>query len=133
MPPPGRRREGKNVSPNPQRGRVGLTTEGGAIGLVPPPCPGTKLGDGGCSAVVEKPSIESELVEYVTSPLAEIQATLFLLGSVSRAIVPVLAILYSAWHSTNLNFATQSSPGLLTRSSTVVPRTPRVPCGVPTW
>src|SRR5262249_45594282 len=113
-----------------QRGLVGLTTGGGAIGVVPPP--GTKPGGGGV-VVVEKLSIDCALVEYVTCPLAEIQATLFLFGSVSRATFPVLAIRYSAWPSTNLSFVTHSSPGLLTRSSTTVPRTPRVPWGVLTW
>ena len=95
--------------------------------MVPPP--GTKPGGGGV-VVVEKLSIDRELVEYVTSPLAEMQATLFRFGSLSRATFPVLAIRYSASPSTNLSFATHSSPGLLTRSSTMVPRTPRVPWGV---
>ena len=100
--------------------------------MVPPP--GMKLGAaGGGAVVVEKLSIDCELVEYVTFPLAEIHATLFLFGSSSRAIFPVLATRYSALPSTNLSFATQSSPGLFTSSSTVVPRTPRVPCGVLTW
>ena len=100
--------------------------------MVPPP--GMKLGAAGGGAVVtEKLSIDCVLVEYLTSPLAVIQATLFLFGSLSRATFPVLAIRYSASPSTNLSFVTQSSPGLLTRSSTVVPRTPRVPWGVLTW
>jgi hypothetical protein len=50
-------------------------------------------GGGGGPSDVEKPSIDCELVEYVTFPLASIQATLFLFGSSSRATFPVLAIL----------------------------------------
>ena len=72
------------------------------IGVVPPP--GMKPGGGGGANSAEKLSIDSVLVEYVTFPLASIQATLFLLGSVSRATFPVLATLYSASPSTNLNF-----------------------------
>jgi hypothetical protein len=56
------------------------------------PTPGIPGGGGGPS-VVEKLSIDCELVEYVTFPLASIQATLFLFGSSSRATFPVLAIL----------------------------------------
>src|SRR5262249_58994639 len=105
---------------------VVLIIGGGVIGVVPPGTPG---GGGGVDSA-EKLRIDCELVEYVTFPLAEIQATLFLFGSSSRATFPVLATLYSALPSTNLSFVTQSSPGLLTRSSTVVPCTPSVPCGV---
>src|SRR5690242_11736925 len=125
MPGPARPRPEEN----PQIGLVGLLTGGmiGVMGVVPPP--GTPGGGGGVDSV-EKLRIDCELVEYVTFPLASIQATLFLFGSFSRATFPVLAILYSAAPSTNLSFVTQSSPGLLTRSSTVVPCTPSVPCGV---
>jgi hypothetical protein len=38
------------------------------MGVVPPPCSGTKLGAGGSVAVVEKLSIDVVLVEYVTLP-----------------------------------------------------------------
>src|SRR5262249_40534814 len=98
----------------------------GVIGTVPPGIPG---GGGGVDSA-EKLRIDCELVEYVISPLAEIHTTLFLFGSLARATCPVLATLYSNSPSTNLSFVTQSSPGLLTRSSTVVPCTPSVPCGV---
>jgi hypothetical protein len=54
---------------------------GGVIGLVPPP--GTKLGEGGGADSAEKLSIDCALVDNLTFPLASIQATLFLLGSVN--------------------------------------------------
>jgi hypothetical protein len=66
---------------NPQRGWVGLITGGGVIGLVPPP--GMKPGDGGGAESAEKLSIDCALVDNLTFPLASIQATLFLLGSVN--------------------------------------------------
>jgi hypothetical protein len=65
---------------NPQRGWVGLIMGGGVTGLVPPP--GTKLGGGGADSA-EKLSIDCALVDNLTFPLASIQATLFLLGSVN--------------------------------------------------
>src|SRR5215471_6342091 len=99
----------------------------GVIGVVPPP---GKPGGGGGVDSAEKLRIDCELVEYVTFPLASIHTTLFLFGSLARATCPVLATLYSNSPSTNLSLVTQFSPGLLTRSSTIVPCTPSVPCGV---
>jgi len=49
------------------------------MGVVPPPTPGMP-GGGGADVVVEKLSIDCELVENVTFPLASIQTTLFLFG-----------------------------------------------------
>src|SRR5262249_38459344 len=98
------------------------------------PPPGGPPGGGTAGGVVppatSNVSIDSELVERVTSPAAEMHMTWF--GSVSSAIFPD-DVRYVARPSTNLTFASHlSTRSLLSlfdwmTISTTVPRTPSVP------
>src|SRR5439155_12754051 len=109
----------------PQLGVVGLT-QGAVIGLIAPP--GMK---GGAGVSSENSTSDSGQTEYVMSPLCEIQAQVD--GCVSRATFPVLATVKLASPSISLTFVAHSSRGVPTFTSTFVPRTPTVPCGVLNW
>jgi hypothetical protein len=116
------------VSCYPQFGVLGLTHGITIGGVVLPPPPGEKTGGGACCASVEKLNIDWVLIEYETSPVEEIQATI--LGWFNTARFPLLVVKVASRPSASRTVVAHLSPEGLTIISTTVPRTPSDPNGV---